>query len=109
MRFLLRWGMGFVMALGVTSVEAANRFEVADADLPIGTTGEKVAVSMDSDQTILGFSIHLQFDDNDINVDRVELGDDVDGLNPEWAEGTIDNSAGRARHRRCRRPDVPPP
>ena len=82
----------------VTPVFAVNRFQIDDVSLDLGDTGVEVPVRMDSDQTILGFSVFIEFDDNDIKVTDVMLGSDVTPLDPEFSDGEIDNTDGFVKH-----------
>ncbi|MEM7263059.1 MAG: IPT/TIG domain-containing protein [Planctomycetota bacterium] len=71
-------------------VGAANRFEIADTQVILGSTGNVIPVEMDSDQAILGFSVYFEFDDNDVSIQEIRLGADVSPLDPEWEGGDID-------------------
>lgn len=85
-----------LVALGGTSfLPAANRITVESIEVPVGATQEELSIELESDQDLLGFSIHLQYDTSKVEVRELSLGSDVAPLEPEFSDGSIDNTAGR--------------
>jgi hypothetical protein len=73
---------------------AANSFKIDDVTLPCGATQVVVPVLADVDQDVLGLSVSLEYDRSKMRISSVELGSDIDALDPEWNDGVVDNTAG---------------
>lgn len=78
-----------------TDLQAVNRFSIEDARLPINAANQVISIRADVDEDLYGFSISIEYERTKIRIKEVQLGDAVAGLSPEWADGTIDDSAGR--------------
>lgn len=77
-----------------SGLHAANRLRVESVTLLTNSTGNVVPIRMDADQNVLGFSIYMEYDVSKVNITGVSLGEAVEPLDPEWSDGTIDNTRG---------------
>lgn len=77
------------------TARAENRLAVEGVEVPVGAEGVEVPLRLSSDQAILGFSVYVEYDPNDLQISEVRLGSGVAPSDPDWADGTIDNARGR--------------
>ena len=73
---------------------AENRIRVANQEIGIAASGQRVEVTADADEDVYGFSVSFDYDPTMLTLDTVEPGSDVARLEPEFSSGRIDIESG---------------